>query len=93
MRALAVTGAARHPLLKNVPTLVEAGYPGFDAVQWYGVVGQAGMPAALIKTLNDTLNTVLAAADLRERLAAEAVEPQPMTAEAFGQYIRADIAR
>ena len=92
-RALAVTGAARHPLLKDVPTLIETGYPGFDAVQWYGVVGPAGMPALLVKQLNDTLNTVLTGPDLRDRLAAEAVEPQPMSPEAFGQYIRDDIAR
>jgi tripartite-type tricarboxylate transporter receptor subunit TctC len=44
-RPLAVTGAARHPLLKDVPTMVEAGFKGFDALQWYGVVGTAGLPA------------------------------------------------
>jgi tripartite-type tricarboxylate transporter receptor subunit TctC len=44
-RPLAVTGAARHPLLKDVPTMVEAGFKGFDALQWYGVVGPAGLPA------------------------------------------------
>ena len=93
VRALAVTGAARHPLLKDVPTLIESGYKGFDAVQWYGVVGPAGMPSGLVKTLNDTLNAVLTGPDLRDRLSAEAVEPHAMTPEAFGQYIRDDIAR
>jgi len=93
VRPLAVTGNARHPLLKDVPTMVEAGFKGFDALQWYGVVGPAGLPAAVLKTLNDTLNAVLAGPDLRDRLAAEAVEPQPMTPEAFAQFIREDIAR
>jgi tripartite-type tricarboxylate transporter receptor subunit TctC len=93
VRALAVTGAARHPLLKDVPTMVEAGFKGFDALQWYGVVAPAGLPAPVLKQLNDTLNTVLAAPELRERLAAEAVEPMPMSPEAFGAYMRADIAR
>jgi tripartite-type tricarboxylate transporter receptor subunit TctC len=93
VRPLAVTGTARHPLLKDVPTLIEVGYKGFDAVQWYGVVAPAGLPATVLKTLNDTLNQVLAGPDLRERLAAEAVEPQPLSPEAFGQFIRADIAR
>ena len=93
VRALAVTGAARHPVLKEVPTLVEAGYKGFDAIQWYGVVGPAGLPAPVLATLNDTLNKVLTAPDLRDRLAAEAVEPMPMSPDAFGKYIRADIAR
>lgn len=93
VRALAVTGAARHPLLKDVPTLIESGYKGFDAVQWYGVVGPAGMAPAVVKTLNDTLNAVLTGPDLRDRLSAEAIEPQAMTPEAFGQFIRDDIAR
>ena len=93
VRPLAVTGSARHPLLKDVPTMVEAGFKGFDALQWYGVVGPAGLPTVVLKTLNDTLNSVLTAADLRDKLSAEAVEPSPMTPDAFAQFIREDIAR
>ena len=93
VRPLAVTGNARHPLLKDVPTMVEAGFKGFDALQWYGVVGPAGLPAPVLKTLNDTLNSVLTGPDLRDKLSAEAVEPSPMTPEAFAAFIRADIAR
>ncbi len=93
VRPLAVTGSARHPLLKDVPTLIEAGFKGFDALQWYGVVGPAGLPAPVLKTLNETLNAVLAAPDLRDRLAAEAIEPTPMTPEAFARFIREDIER
>jgi tripartite-type tricarboxylate transporter receptor subunit TctC len=93
VRPLAVTGTARHPLLKDVPTMIEADFKGFDAVQWYGVVGPAGLPAPVLKTLNDSLNSVLTGPDLRERLSAEAVEPQALTPEAFAAFIRADIAR
>jgi tripartite-type tricarboxylate transporter receptor subunit TctC len=93
VRPLAVTGLTRHPLFKELPTLDELGYKGFDAQQWYGVVGPAGMPAAVVKTLNDTLATVLAAADLREKLSIEAVEPDPMSPEKFAEFMRADIAR
>ena len=93
VRPLAVTGLARHPLFKDVPTLDESGYKGFDAQQWYGVVGPAGLPAAVLKQLNDTLNTVLTAPDLREKLSIEAVEPNPMSAEKFGEFMRADILR
>ena len=93
VRPLAVTGASRHPLLKDTPTLVELGYPGFDAQQWYGVVGPANMPVAIVKLLNESLETVLKAPDLRDKLASEALEPISMSPESFAQFMRADIAR
>ncbi len=93
VRPLAVTGSARHPLLKDTPTMIESGFKGFDAVQWYGVVGPAGIPAPIVKQLNASLESVLKAPDLSERLAAEAVEPTPMTAEQFGEYVRSEVAR
>ncbi len=93
VRPLATTGLQRHPSLPDVPTLVEAGYKGFDAVQWYGVVGPAGMPAPLVRHYNDTLGQVLRAADLKDKLTAEAIDPMPMTPAAFGQYIRAEVER
>ena len=93
VRPLAVTGMKRHPLFKDLPTLDESGYKGFDAMQWYGVVGPAGLPAPIVKQLNESLNSVLRAPDLREKLSVEAVEPMPMTPEQFGAFIKADIAR
>lgn len=93
VRPLAVTGLTRHPQFKDLPTLDESGFQGFDAQQWYGVVGPAGMPPALVKQLNESLNLVLNAPELREKLSIEAVEPNPMSAEKFGEFMRADIAR
>jgi tripartite-type tricarboxylate transporter receptor subunit TctC len=93
MRALAVTGKQRSAQLKDVPTMEEIGFKGFDAMQWYGSVGPAGMLLDVVKRLNETQVAVLKAPDLAEKLAGEAVEPWPMTPEQFGQYIRADIAR
>lgn len=93
VRPLAVTGLQRHPQFKDVPTLDESGFKGFDAQQWYGVVGPAGMPAPVVKQLNDTLAVVLRAPDMREKLSVEAIEPQVMTPEQFGNFIKADIAR
>jgi len=93
VRPLAVTGLQRHPQFKDIPTLDESGFKGFDAQQWYGVVGPAGIPAPIVKQLNETLATVLTAPDLREKLALEAVEPIVMTPEQFSEFIRADIAR
>ena len=93
VRALAVTGSARHAALKDTPTLDESGFKGFDAMQWYGVVGPAGMPAAIVSQLNTTLNEVLASPDLREKLSIEAVEPMPMSPQQFAQFIRSDLER
>ena len=93
LQALAVTGSQRHPALKDVPTMEEAGLKGFDAQQWYGVVGPAGMPAALVKQLNDAMAQVLAMPDLREKLSAEAVELMPMTSAQFADYMKKDLAR
>jgi len=93
VRPLAVTGLQRHPQFKDVPTLIESGMKGFDAQQWYGVVGPAGMSAPLVKQLNDTLATVLRMPDLTERLSIEAIEPIIMSPEQFGAFIKTDIAR
>ena len=93
VRPLAVTGLSRHPQFKDLPTLDESGFKGFDAQQWYGVVGPAGMPAPIVKLLNETLGAVLRAPDLREKLSVEALEPAIMTPEKFGDFIVADIAR
>jgi tripartite-type tricarboxylate transporter receptor subunit TctC len=93
LRALAVTGKARSAQLKDVPTMEEAGFKGFDAMQWYGSVGPAGIPPDIVKRLNETQVAVLKSPDLAEKLASEAVEPWPMSPEQFGDYIKAEIAR
>ena len=93
IRALAVTGNRRHSQLKDVPTMEEAGLKGFDAQQWYGIVGPAQMPAPVVRQLNEALGKVLAQPDFKDRLSAEAVELIPMSAEAFAAYMKADIER
>lgn len=92
-RPLAVTGLQRHPQFKDLPTLDESGFKGFDAQQWYGVVGPAGMPTPIVRQLNETLAMVLRAADLRDKLAVEAIEPMVMSPEQFAGFIKTDIAR
>ena len=93
LRPLAITGAQRHPLMPNVPTFAELGYTGFDGVQWYGIVGPAKMPPALVKRLNTEINKLIAAPELKEKLSGEALEPMPMSPEQFGEYMKADIAK
>ena len=93
MRPLAVTGTKRDPLLPDVPTFEELGYKGFDGVQWYGIVGPANLPPAVVTMLNGEVNKMLADPQFSERLAAEALQPMPMTPAQFGQYMRDDIAK
>jgi tripartite-type tricarboxylate transporter receptor subunit TctC len=90
---LAVTGTKRHPLLPDVPTFEELGFKGFDGVQWYGIVGPAKLPPAIVSALNGEINKTLADPSFSERLSAEALQPMPMTPDAFGQYMRDDIAK
>ena len=92
-RPLAVTGARRHRLLPNVPTLEELGYPGFDGVQWYGIVGPPGMPADIVTRLNREINAQLGAPELAEKLSGEALDPMPMSPAEFGDYMKKDIAK
>jgi len=92
VRPLAVTGPKRHPLLPDVPTFAEAGYPGFDALTWYGIVGPAKLPEPIVTKLNAEIGKLLAMPDLREKLSSEALEPMPMTPQQFGRYIESEIA-
>src|SRR5258706_9400640 len=91
VKPLAITGNLRQATVKDVPTLIESGFQGFDAVQWYGVVGPAGLPPAVVKQLNETLNATIAAPEMKDKLATEAVDPTPMSSEQFGQYIQAEV--
>ncbi|WP_332824110.1 Bug family tripartite tricarboxylate transporter substrate binding protein [Ramlibacter sp.] len=93
LRPIALTGRKRASQIPDVPTLEELGLKNFDAMQWYGIVGPANMPKEVVARLNSTLNQVLAAPDMREKFATEAVEPMPMTPDAFGKYYLQDIAR
>ena len=93
VRPLAVTGLLRHSQFKDLPTLDESGFKGFDAQQWYGVMGPANMPAAIVKTLSESLATVLKAPDMREKLSIEAIEPIVMSPEQFTDFVKNDIAR
>jgi tripartite-type tricarboxylate transporter receptor subunit TctC len=93
MRGLAVTGAQRSPLAPELPTVSEAGLPGFQLEVWWGVVGPARLPAPVVKRLNEELNAVFALPEMREVLAREGATPRPSTPEDFGKLISSDLAR
>jgi len=90
-KPLAVTGEKRHLLLPNVPTFKESGYEGFNGVTWYGVVGPAKLPEAIVRKLNAEINKVLATPELRDTFNAQALDVIPMTPAQFGKYIADEI--
>jgi tripartite-type tricarboxylate transporter receptor subunit TctC len=93
LRALAVTSGKRSDALPDVPTLAEAGVPGYDSTQWYGVLAPAGTPRPIVTRLHGEIVRALRAPDVRERLAADGAEPVGSSPEEFAAFIRAEIAK
>jgi tripartite-type tricarboxylate transporter receptor subunit TctC len=93
IRGLAVTSGERSPLAPELPTVAEAGLPGFQLEVWWGLIGPSGLPAPVLKRLSDELNTALGLADVRDLLAREGATPRPGTPEEFGNLIRSEVAR
>lgn len=92
-RAIAVASKDRSPVLPEVPTVAESGFPGFDALGWFGFFAPAGTPAEVISRVNAEVRTVLAMPDVRERILATGNEPWWSTPEEFGTFVRAEIAK
>ena len=93
LRAIAVTSTRRSPLLPDVPTVAEAGLPGFDVSSWYGVFAPLGLSRELVVRLNSDLVAILNAADIKERLASLGAEPSPMSPDEFARFVQDEIAK
>jgi tripartite-type tricarboxylate transporter receptor subunit TctC len=93
LRPLAVTGAKRSAQLPQVPTIAESGYKGFDVTTWYGLLYPAGTPEPIVKRMNEEVNRVLNAGDVREKLATEGGDALGGTPEQFAALLKADLAR
>ena len=93
LRALAVSSAKRSSLAPELPTIAEAGVPGYDVITWYGILAPRATPPAVIATLNREIITVLGAAEFRERLAVLGIEPTTSTPQEFAVYLKADIVK
>jgi tripartite-type tricarboxylate transporter receptor subunit TctC len=93
LRALAVTSARRSASIPELPTVAEAGVPGFEAITWHGVVVPAATPAALVERLNRDIVAVLRQPELRERLAALGAEINTGTPRDFADYIATEIPK
>ena len=93
LRVIAVTSAKRSPLLPQAPTVAETGLPGYEVNSWYGVFAPPALPKEIIAKINADIVTVLGLADVKERLAGLGADPQPMTPDDFGKFVRDDIAK
>lgn len=93
LRALAVSTAKRSPAAPEVPTVDEAGIPGFDVPTWFGVLVPAATPEDIIARLNVGMTQALNAPDVREKMAREGAENTPMPAAQFGKFIQAEILK
>ena len=93
LRALAVTSPKRHPAMPDLPTMQEAGVPGFEALAWFGYIAPAATPRAIIKILNGAVVAALQDAEVKERLSGFGVDPVSSTPEEFAAYIKAEVAK
>ena len=93
LHPLAIASPQRHPLLPDVPTMVELGYPAIQIRDWQGVLVRAGTPAPVVERLNAEIVKIVAAPKTRERLERLGAEPQTGTPAAFGDLVRSEVAR
>jgi len=93
LRALGVTTAKRSSQMPDVPSIAEAGVPGYDATLWLGITAPRGTPRPVIARLNKEIASALRQPDLREAFARSGTDPVPSTPEAFGAFIQAEQAK
>jgi tripartite-type tricarboxylate transporter receptor subunit TctC len=93
VRGLAVSGPKRSAALPDLPTIAEAGVPGYEATTWTGIIAPVGMPRAIVMRLNAELNQVVASPTFKERAAAIGSEPVGGTPEQFAEHIRKEHAK
>lgn len=93
LNALAVTSATRHPLLPDVPTVAESGYPGFEALSWQGLFAPAGTPPEIVARLNAEVVKALAADDVRDSFAKQGMIVAGSTPAEFRAFVAAEITK
>jgi tripartite-type tricarboxylate transporter receptor subunit TctC len=93
LRALGVTGVKRTPIMPDVPTIDEAGVPGYESLGWFGLIAPAGVPRDVITRLNVEINRILQLPEVKERLLELGAEPASMTPDEFLAFIRRDNAK
>lgn len=93
LKAIGSTDRQRSQFYPDVPTISESGLPGYESVGWFGLLAPAKTSPELIKQINEAVVSIMDTREFREQLAILGAEPKPQTAEEFGRYINADIAK
>ena len=93
VRVLAVGSLQRSPSLPDVPTIAESGFPGFEVISWWGVLGQAAMPKDIVARLNGEIVKMMASPDARDRIGALGADIMTSTPERFAAYIKSEQAK
>jgi tripartite-type tricarboxylate transporter receptor subunit TctC len=93
LRALAVSPAKRSPAVPDLPTIAEAGVPGYDATAWFGLVAPAGVPKPIVDKLAAETQRILRLPDVAERLSGLGAEPVGSSPEQFAAFIKSEIAK
>jgi tripartite-type tricarboxylate transporter receptor subunit TctC len=90
LRALGVTSTKRASIAPEVPTVAEAGVPGFELTPWYGVMTRAGTPDAIVGKLNQEIVRILHAPDMRERVTNLGAEPAALSRDAYARFLKSE---
>src|SRR5204863_8535537 len=93
VRALGTTGKARSSVMPEVPTISEAGIPGYEATNWLGLMAPAGTPRPVLEKLNAEVNKIVNAPEVKEAWAKQGAAPMAMTLEQFDRFLREDIVK
>lgn len=91
LKAIAVTSSKRTPALPNVPTIAEAGLPGFEASSWFGLLAPAGTPKEIIDKLSGQIQKMVQTPEMKERMASQGADGVGNTPEQFAAHIKAEI--
>jgi tripartite-type tricarboxylate transporter receptor subunit TctC len=93
LRALATSGGRRSAILPDVPTIAEAGVPGYETANWWGIAAPKGTPAPIVRRLNDEIRTVLRMPETEKRLIHEGAEPAIKSPDELGRYVAGEMAK
>jgi tripartite-type tricarboxylate transporter receptor subunit TctC len=93
VHALGTTGSKRSPVTPDLPTVAEAGVPGYETTIWLGMMAPAGTPRPILEKLNVEINKILATAEVRENWGKQGAQPMGMSIDAFDRFLRADVEK